>query len=339
MVAVKEKRAWLAENGHPEIGNGRGQLSAALLAEYDAAHPPVGSDDYSPGAQPGDFVAADSTDDLDPVAFGGAAFGADDYPGDPGGAPPPAGGEPGAPVDEDRPGRPQRGGGWRLPWQRPAGARAPRPPRAPRAKSPRRRVSVAPLIEDTYADLAWAARGIPPLQRMLYSQAPVAGVILDPVAKDTVIDRIMLQPMARNYDRMKVVMALVGAPASLMAVLVSAPQPVIEDGQVAWEAVIGDDGQPLTDDGGPVLRPRMTAATPQHMAAMISLRYCIRAMADLSGDAIRRVQQRAASNAERDDLVDTYMAFILGGEAPTTADETAKTAGAAEGLRLAGVAQ
>lgn len=325
MATMADKRNWLADNGHPELRGGQGRIAAALLAEYDTAHqdpppdPGAPADDFGPGAGPGDFVAAD-----DP----------DSYPGDPG-ADVAAYDDPGAAgpgAVEDRPGRPSRAK-WRLPWQR--GPREPKPPRAPRQGG--RRVSIAPLIEDTYSDLAWAARGIPPLQRLLYAQAPVAGVILDPVAKGTVVDRVLLQPAARNYEAMKVFLALVGTPATLMGVLATAPQPVFEDGQVAWEAVTDEDGKPVPGpDGEPLMAMRMTPVTPAHMGALIGFRYCVRAMADLSGDALKRVQARAESNAARDDLVDGFMAYILGTVVPTDRAETARQEGAGEGLRLAG---
>jgi hypothetical protein len=317
MATTAEKRAWLAENGHPEIAGGRGRLTAALLDEWEAAHA-----DYGPGVDPGDFLAADD---------GGQADAADYAAGV---TPIRPGAEDAAAVVEEKPERPR---GSRL-FGRGRGAAKAKTARPGKERKRFPRVSVAPLIEDAYSDMAWAARSIPPLQRLLYAQAPISGVVLDPVVKDTVVDGA-LQLAARNYQRGKVGMALVGTPAALMAVLASAPQPVLENGQVAWQVAVDGNGQAIMgEDGEPVLVPRMGPASIQHQTAMLSLRYCVRAMADLSGDAIVRVQERAEENAARDDAVDQFLAFILGVPAPPADDETQKGEGAAAGLRLAGAA-
>jgi hypothetical protein len=326
MATAAEKRAWLVVNGHPELEGGRGRLSDAMLAEWDAGH-----EDYGPGAGPLDFVEAD-----DP---------GDDYP-DPGtGAveAPAAGLEPAATAaPEERPGRPHRDGRTRadqfvgrlLGRPKPEGRR--KPHSATRRVFPR--LSVAPLIEDAYADLASVTAEIPPLQRLFYAQAPIAGVVLDPVVKDTVVDRV-LQPVARNYERSKVAAAMLGTSMTLMAVLGTAPQPVFEGGVMAWEAVVDEEGRPVLDDQGePVMRPKTTPVTLQHKTAMVSFRWCVRAMADLGGDSLRRVQERAEQTAERDALVDEFMAFILGVPVAAQPEQTREDEAGAAGLRLAGVA-
>ena len=330
MASTAERRAWLVANGHPELEGGVGRLSARLIAESDAGlaaappPPPPPVDDWGAGASEADFVAADDDED---------------YPEPPAASPASAAGlGAAAEVAEEAPQRPHRAG-FRLPWhpKPPATGQAPAKPRRPGRKGPR--VSVAPLIQDAYADIAWAAAGIPPLQRLLYAQAPIAGVILDPQVKDTFVDRVVLQAAARNYDRMKVGMALVGTPMMLMGTLATAPVPVREPdtGQVIWDAVLDEDGAPaFTPEGEAIMSLRMTPPTLQHQSSMIGLRYCVRAMADLSGDALRRVRERAAENAERDSLVDEFMAFILGAQVPPSREETDKQEGAAAGLRLAG---
>lgn len=316
MATASVMRSWLADNGHPEIRGGRGRLAADLVSEYEQAHGPP-ADDYGPGTSPADFLEAD---DPGPPA---------DAPGGPQGDAEPPGLADGLPPAqaEERPRRP-RAARPRLPWARRPGTQGrARPPKRERKRWPR--VSVAPLIEDAYADMAWAAAAIPPLQRLLYAQAPVAGVILDPVVKDTVADRVLLQPAARNYERMKVGMALVGTPAALFTVLATAPQPVIENGRIAVTTVAGPDGKPVEM---PVTEP----PSMQHKTAMVSFRYCVRAMADLSGDALERVSERVESNQERDEAVDRFIADILGTAAPADERETARRSGAAAGLRLAG---
>jgi hypothetical protein len=319
MATSAEKRAWLAANGHPELAEGKGRLPGPLLAEYDAAHAPP---HYGPGTDAGDF----GDDPLDFVA-------ADDPPMPPGDGEAP-GEAAGAAAEEERPSRPHAARprfGWGKPKAKPKGGK-------PRAKT-FRRVSIAPLIEDAYSDIAWAAAGIPPLQRLLYAQAPIAGVVLDPVVKNTVADRVVLQPMARNYERMKVGMALIGTPMALAAVLATAPGIAVDPDTgrpIMMPVLDAETGQPV--DGQMV--PAMAPPTVQHQSAMLTLRYGVRAMADLAGDSMSRVQQRAQENAARDDMVNEFIAFLLGMPGvPVDADETAAHEARDAGLRLAGVVQ
>jgi hypothetical protein len=323
MATTKERRVWLAANGHPELEKGKGRIPAGLAAEADEgiAQDLAAAADWGPGAGPDAFVEAD---DPEPPE--------EDLGDAPGLAPPGIGQAPGAgaAAAEERPQRPQRPKAARPAWPWSARAQQPKPARP---KPKHKRLTVAPLIEDTCADLAWAARGIPPLQRLLYAEAPIMGVILDPHVKDTVADRV-LQPVARNYERSKVAAALVGTPAFLMSTLATAPQPVIEvdaDGaqRVAWEVIQTPEG--------PQQVMRMTPATPQHMASMLGLRYCVKALAQLSGDAMTRVQARAAENESINGQVDDFMGWLLGVEVPPDRDATAAQDGAAAGLRLAGV--
>jgi hypothetical protein len=61
-------------------------------------------------------------------------------------------------------------------------------------------------------------------------------------------------------------------------------------------------------------------------------------MADLGGDSLRRVQERAEQTAERDALVDEFMAFILGVPVAAQPEQTREQEAGSAGLRLAGVA-
>lgn len=320
MATSKEKRAWLAGNGHPQIRDGRGRIPAALLAEYDQAHPPPPADDYAPSAPASDFLD-------EPLL----SVGADELEPPPELEPPAT-----AAPEEERPTRPRAARpGWSFGGRRRSGRGRAQSARKTRTRTRKvfARVSIGPLIEDTYADLAWAAGGIPPLQRLLYAQAPIAGVVLDPVVQGTFVDPVV-QLAARNYERGKVVMALVGTPAALMATLATAPQPLTDpQGKPVLVPVLDEDEQPT---GQTVLA--MEPATVQHQTAMISLRYCVRAMADVAGgDSLERVTQRAEANAARDDQVNTFIAYLLGmGEVPPEAADTAAREARDAGLRLAG---
>ena len=319
MATSAQVRAWAAENGHPELAGGRGRIPEDVWAEFTAAHPAAG--DYGPGTSPDDFA-----DDLPFVTADEPATAREPGPE-----------EPATATAEERPSRPH--GGPRFGWHRKQ--------RTGRGKTKGRtfrRVSIAPLIEDTYGDIAWAAAALgpvagPPMQRLLYAQAPIAGAILDPVVKDTVADRIVFQPMARNYERLKVATALLGTPAALFAVLATAPGPALgKDGMPLLFPVVQEDGSPVLDvNGQPVMGWKTAPPTIQHQSSMLMLRYGVRAMADVAGDSMRRVQERAAENAERDDLVNEFIAFLLGTQVPPGAEETAAHEARDAGLKLAGV--
>jgi hypothetical protein len=314
MATSAEKRAWLVANGHPELAEGKGRLPKELSDKAEAALAPA--DDYGPGTGPGDFEG--------PLSF----VAADDPPEVSAGDDPTAE-DAGAAVAEERPSRPHAS----RPWFGFARPRAKAKAAGKTRGKTHKRVSIAPLIEDAYSDIAWAAAGIPPLRKLLQAQAPIAGVILDPVVKDTIADPV-LQIAARNHERMQVAMALLGTPAALMAVLVSAPEPVLAP-------MIAEDGTPMVDGAG----KQVTALVPgdpsvQHQMAMVSLRYCVRAMASVAGgDSLERIAERAAANVARDDQVNRFIAYLLDIPVAPAADQSQEREARDAGLRLAGVAQ
>ncbi len=320
MATSAEKRAWLAANGHPELRDGMGRLPKALSDEAEAA---LAADDYGPGTSPGDFgepldfVAAD--DPPDPTASGASSYG--------GSAPESETGSAG--LAEEKPTRPHASRP-RFGFARPRVTGINRPSRT-KTKAKHKRVSIAPLIEDAYSDFAWAAAGIPPLKRLLQAQAPIAGVILDPVVKDTIADPV-LQIAARNHERMQVGMALLGTPAALMAALASAPEPVLAP-------MITEDGTPMVDAEGRQVQALVPGdPSVQHQMAMLTLRYCVRAMATVAGgDSLGRVQERAERNAARDDEVNRFIAFLLDIPAASVPEESGAQEARDAGLRLAGV--
>ena len=92
-------------------------------------------------------------------------------------------------------------GGWRARF----GGKA----KGKKARKPR--VGVDDLICSTWRLMARIARPMPPLQRVLRVQAPVAGLLLEDAIKDTLIDTF-LQPLARLQAGGKTVVALAGPP-------------------------------------------------------------------------------------------------------------------------------
>lgn len=327
MATTAEVRAWAVINGWPELEGGRGRIPDDVREAYDQAQAYV--DGIARGAE-SDFAGPDGA---------GQWMAADSPGGQPGasrGAEGPDFGEP-PPGAEDQPSRPRGGrrrgrGSRRLFTGRRTTRRA---PRAPRARQVFPRLSVAPLIEDMYDDLAWAAQPIPPLSRLLRAQAPLAGVILDPVVQDTLIDRTVLQLAARNWERLKVANGLIGTPVALMGVLVTAPQPI------GKKEVVDEQGRQVIDPqtGQPALALVYADPSLEHKASMVMLRWSVRAMADAAGDAMQQITERAEVAAGRDKLVDEFIAYVLGMPAPPDSEEqTAAQADHDAGLRLAGAA-
>jgi hypothetical protein len=91
-----------------------------------------------------------------------------------------------------------------------------------RAKTTRARVSVEKLIGGAWRMLAQAIQPINlPVARVLDVQAPVAGMVLEDIVKNTVVDRV-LQPLARVGEGGEVAFALMGPPV-LVGLLTAKP--------------------------------------------------------------------------------------------------------------------
>jgi hypothetical protein len=90
-------------------------------------------------------------------------------------------------------------------------------------KSKHKRVSTEDLLGSLWRGAAKLAAPMPPLQRTLRVQAPVAGLLLEDAVRDTVVDPL-LQPLARMAEAGKTVQALVGPPAFVTAITLHAAQ-------------------------------------------------------------------------------------------------------------------
>lgn len=119
-----------------------------------------------------------------------------------------------------------------------------REPRKNAAKPRQPRVSIDKLIGHAWQMLAQMAQPINlPVARVLDMQAPVAGLVLEGVVKDTIIDRI-LQPIARVEAGGEIVFALMGPPI-LVGVLTQKPQlapllvPILKESLRTWIDVAG----------------------------------------------------------------------------------------------------
>jgi hypothetical protein len=199
---ANEIRAWARGEGL-EV-NLRGNIPGDIREQYDAAHP--GSNGSSGSAGP------DYPDDDFETAFA-------DVPGDddfPDAVLPPAG------TGETAPRRPKASTSRRSPtkggkhfWQR-GGA-----PKTGKGKKPR--VSTEDLLGSLWRGAAKLASPLPPLQRTLRIQAPVAGLLLEDAVKGTAAD-VVMQPFARLAGQGKVVSALLGPPVIVTALTVHAQQ-------------------------------------------------------------------------------------------------------------------
>jgi hypothetical protein len=180
-VSDADIRAWARNNGW-QIGD-RGQLPKAIREAYSAAH----------GASNGAAPPEPPPPDYDP-----GMTDADFTVSEPG--PPPA-----DDLEEKKPRTIKtQSKGWRFGKK----------PKTPGRRKPR--VPVDDLISTIWRGLAGMARPLPPTSRMLKIQAPVAGVLLEDVVKDTVVDRV-LQPIARSTQGAEALAVLVGPPVLVTA--------------------------------------------------------------------------------------------------------------------------
>lgn len=215
-----EIRAWA--RGQGEDPPARGRIGADLRARYDAARSggQVDPGDYDSGITEADF--SDLGDD---------DAGRDEPPPDmteqvPRGRRPGPGQRRKTAATTARQGAGKARGLWHR--ARDAGKGGKKHPWTP----------TATIIEHFWSQLAWAARPVPPLQKILAAQAPMAGILLQDAAKGTLIDRALLQPAARAEQRLQAANAMIGPPVWTFMIA------------SFGGAQLGPDGKPLVDDDG-----------------------------------------------------------------------------------------
>lgn len=194
MATVAEVREWA--NGHGFTIGTKGRIPGAAQDAYDAAHP-------------GTNGAADTSHpDYPDDDFDSFFPGPDSHPEPP---------EDTAPPDDTGETRPRRvragkkAGTGRPSWMPGGGKKRPAVKKKPR-------VSTENLLGALWRGGAKMATPLPPLQRTLRLQAPVAGLLLEDTVKGTVIDT-WLQPLARLAETGKEIQALVGPPAFVTAIM------------------------------------------------------------------------------------------------------------------------
>jgi len=105
----------------------------------------------------------------------------------------------------------------------------------PAKKHPR--VSLKGFAEDVFLDLAWTFQGLPPLEKVLYLEAPLAGQVVEDTCKGTVADTL-LQPIARIDRQFKALEALT-APAWVAAIMVKGEKEASGDYTPATKLMFG----------------------------------------------------------------------------------------------------
>jgi len=84
-----------------------------------------------------------------------------------------------------------------------------------------KRASTAPTIADVWSGiggLAIRSGNHAPLGRLMQWQAPVAGEMLDDAVKGTIVDRMVLQPVAKGRGRFDALGAVFGPPLIVLAI-------------------------------------------------------------------------------------------------------------------------
>jgi hypothetical protein len=199
MTTASDIRKWAAEVGI--IMPARGNVPNDVREKYDLAHPgPNGSADTPRPDYPDDEFESAFVDPPDDEAFDESVMAED---------------KPRRPKAASRPKSSRLPSGKRF-WQRgstSSGAKAKKKPR----------VSTEDLLGSLWRGMAKLATPLPPLQRTLRIQAPVAGMLLEDAVKDTAADTF-LQPLARLAGQGKVVSALVGPPLIVTALMLHVQQ-------------------------------------------------------------------------------------------------------------------
>jgi hypothetical protein len=267
MATASEMRQWLHDNGRPQSLKGR--ISAEDKAFYDAAHGGAAPDETEP-------------DDL--------GVSAADFPGE-------DEAEPDTVAGEEQPKR--------VRTRKPAAARArsglvrgllggQQQSKGKRKTTPKRapRVSLEKFTSRGWTMLGRMAMSVsPPTGRCLQAQAPMAGVILNDIARDTVADRI-LQPLARAEDKLDKVFALTAPPLIVMAL-----------------------------DASKGLPPGEQAARQAILVPM--LREALRVSLEVTESYAEQITLRLEQNARYDAQIDRLIAMIFGqveGEAEQAED-------------------
>lgn len=209
MPTAPEIRAWARQKGIDVPP--RGNIPNSVRADYDAEHPnPNGSADTPRPDYPDDDFETLFVDPPEDEAFDESA------------------------MAEEKPRRPKASRA-ATGTKKSGGLRGLFGSRTTTSKAKKKaRVSTEDLLGSLWRGAAKLAAPLPPLQRTLRIQAPVAGMLLEDAVKDTAADAF-LQPLARLAGQGKVVSALVGPPVIVTALMMHVQQ----------RAAAGQDPSPM----------------------------------------------------------------------------------------------
>jgi hypothetical protein len=168
-----------------------------------------------------------------------------------------------------------------------------------KAKTPR--MPIADAVEEIWSDLAWLAAPVPPLQRMLYVQAPYAGVILEDTVRGTIIDPIV-QPVVRNLEAIRAIDGLIGPPVFVTGITLTGGRVQVMNPDGSPQMAKAPDGtlQPITD---------FDARTK---LMFIGLRHSLLQMTKVTGAQLEAVQARGEDRIKRGQQIDQLIAWIFG---------------------------
>jgi hypothetical protein len=193
MATAEAVRDWaVSEN----LARNRGKLPGHVIDQWDTDHP---DDPYQPGP-PRDGFTGNAPDYPD------ADFD-ENFP-DPDGLGDTGETAPQRPKSRARTGSTKPGGFFSRRGSK----------KKPGSKKPLPRISTEDLLGAAWRGAAKLLTPLPPLQRTLRMQAPVAGMLLDDIVQGTIVDPL-LQPLARLADQGKTVQALAGPPMFVGAIM------------------------------------------------------------------------------------------------------------------------
>lgn len=324
MATDTEIRAWLRDRGRGDEVTARGKLRRGLRDDYERAHgnAPEGDTDYDGSVTEADF-GPDAVDELD-LERGRLADEADEQR-------QAAYVEPETTPRSTRPSPAERRGTAaaraRSIWDRATGGTAAAAPqtrtgnkKSASSSSSRRRatrpwVSTAGIIEHVWSQLAWAARPLPPVQKILAAQAPMVGVLLEDAARDTAIDRYVLQPAARAEDRLQAVNATLGP--VLWTTAIALRGQAMEDPQHPGEPLLDESGAPVWNEATRVM--------------IGGLRFSLMSWLKVADKKADEIQQAAEELTELGDEADALIAWLLAppdpGQSPKDVENEAKQRG------------
>ena len=285
MAETTDVREWLRDHqgDHGQAVPGKGRIPAHLQAVYDQAHPGTAEPPGGPAPSEGDYDQG-----VDGADFPAAVI-ADE---------PPENAE--RPPKRVRAARKEQAKSLR---QRIWGGGDGKPAR-PKKKHPR--VSLKGFAEDMFLDLAWTFQGLPPMEKILYLQAPLAGQVVEDTCKGTVADTV-LQPVARVDRQFKAFEAL------------TAP---------VWVAAIMARGEkePVYDGSGIVVGQDYTAGTKLMFGG---LRHALLSMTRIANVDFAELREKADSLKSASGDVDAMIAWLF--ETPEPTPEQAAAMAAANG--------